>query len=340
MDPSAGFPTLAARIAAGFGVDVALVEAVDHGADPRADLVHVVATDGREYAAKSSIGPQPGLAVAALLARHRVPGVPGPVPARDGGLTAGADGDRTRLSLVPWVRGRRVLDTGMAPGEWMRLGALLGRVHTTSTNGSELSAVPVETHDPTAVVEQAQALGVVVEHAVRASVDDPVAVEAAALWEAHGPRLLAVADRAAQLASSCAWAEASFVLCHGDPHHGNLLVDESGEVHLIDWDDAVVAPRESDLMFVVGGVFSHSPITDDQVRWFFDGYAPLTGIGLDHLDHDLLTYLRSVRALVDVLDLLAAALAVSDHPPGDRREALHYARGTLGPNGLVDLALA
>ena len=43
-----------------FGIDVARVEPVELGADDRADLARVVAADGREYAAKTSSGPQPG----------------------------------------------------------------------------------------------------------------------------------------------------------------------------------------------------------------------------------------------------------------------------------------
>ncbi len=204
MDLSAGFPPLAARIATGFGVDVALLEAVHHGADARADLVRVVATDGRRYAAKSSIGPQPGLAVAALLADRGVP----------------ACRDRCPLGTV-------------APP---RVPAATGR-GSASCRGC-----------------------------VAAGCSTPV-------WSR---------------ASGRGWASSS-------------------------------------------GASTPPPRPGPSCR--------RTRIGLDHLDRDLLTYLRSVRALVDVLDLLANALAV-DHPPADRSKALHYARGTLGPDGLVDLALA
>ena len=92
-------------------------------------------------------------------------------------------------------------------------------------------------------------------------------------------------------------------------------------------------------MFVVGGVFSHAPVTGEQVRWFFDGYTPVTGVGLGELDPDLLGYLRCVRALVDVLDLFGAAASPADHTVADRREALGYACRTLAPGGLVALAL-
>ena len=197
----------------------------------------------------------------------------------------------------------------------------------------------MEAHDPSVLVARAWTFGEVVARAVADHPADPAVTAVASLWAARGPRLVAVAERATRLAGSPRWEDASPVLCHGDPHHGNLLVDGSGQVWLIDWDDAVVAPREADLMFVVGGVFSHSAITAEQVAWFFAGYTPLTAIGPGDLDVDLLAYLRCVRALVDVLDLATTAVDVAAHPLADRWEALRYARGTLAPGGLVTLAL-
>lgn len=256
--------------------------------------MRVVATDGREYAAKTCSGPQPGLAVAALLAGRGVAGVPGPLRTADGRLasvTDGVDGPAGgRLSLVPWVPGQRVLDVGMAPRAWGLLGELLGRLHSTMPAAPALTGVPVEDHAQGDVVEQARAVGDVVEKALRA-------------------------------------------------HPGDPVVDEGGQVWLVDWDDAVIAPREADLMFVVGGVFSHAPVTDEQVQWFFDGYTPLTGLVRADLDPDLMTYLRCVRALVDVLDLIAVAVDVAGDDEASRRAALGHARRTFGPHGLVTLAL-
>lgn len=41
-----------------------------------------------------------------------------------------------------------------------------------------------------------------------------------------------------------------FVLCHGEPSPGNIMVTPQGEVFLIDWDEPIMAPKEKDLLFL------------------------------------------------------------------------------------------
>lgn len=56
-----------------------------------------------------------------------------------------------------------------------------------------------------------------------------------------------------------------FVICHSEPHPWNTMIDEKGEVYLIDWDDSLFAPKEKDL----------NMIKDDQVK--LEGYKSIVG---------------------------------------------------------------
>ncbi len=49
--------------------------------------------------------------------------------------------------------------------------------------------------------------------------------------------------------------QADFVLCHGDPSSGNIIITPDENVVLIDWDAPVYAPRERDLFFLM-----HQPV--------------------------------------------------------------------------------
>lgn len=56
-----------------------------------------------------------------------------------------------------------------------------------------------------------------------------------------------------------------FVICHGEPHIWNTMVDKNGQVFLIDWDDSLLAPKEKDL----------NMIKDDPKK--LEGYKSVTG---------------------------------------------------------------
>jgi thiamine kinase-like enzyme len=42
------------------------------------------------------------------------------------------------------------------------------------------------------------------------------------------------------------------VICHTDIHGGNLMKGHDGELYLLDWENAMIAPPEHDLMFFAG----------------------------------------------------------------------------------------
>jgi spectinomycin phosphotransferase len=124
------------------------------------------------------------------------------------------------------------------------------------------------------------------------------------------------------------------VVCHGDPHLGNVLIGPDERVWLIDWDDAVLAPRERDFMFVIGGVLAFAPVSPEEQSWFFDGY------GAADIDPDRLAYYRCTRALEDLAYPAAQVVDVHRYVEPKRADALSIVRGVLSPTGLVSLALS
>ena len=351
---------LASRVREEFGITLIGVQPTGLGADARAVLWRGLTADGRSYAVKTSVTAPPGLAVAHFLARQGIRGVPGPARALSGRLAVAHDGGV--VSVAPWLEGQRVIDTGLDRGQWQAFGTLLGAVHSTAPatalagtgaegTGAEAEAaaveveagarIPLDRHDPTAEVERARAFPGWLGRAAAAAPDDAVLGELAALWARSADDILAIADLAEASARTPSWdSGAPAVICHADPHHGNLLLTDDGEVWLVDWDDAVLAPREADLIFVIGGVYSFAPITPLEVGWFFDGYTPATGgVTRSDLDADRLTYYRSVRALTDFLDFAESALD-GGRPEPDRAHAVSLAAGALSTDGIIALTLS
>ena len=77
------------------------------------------------------------------------------------------------------------------------------------------------------------------------------------------------------------------VPCHGDLHAANVLL-HGWRVHIVDWDDPLLAPRERDLMFIGAGVCGVWK-DNHETSAFHHGYGPV------EQDPALLGYYRCER---------------------------------------------
>ncbi|MFR9777638.1 phosphotransferase enzyme family protein [Micromonospora sp. MS34] len=318
---------LAARVAGEFGLTFVTAVPVDLGADPAARMWRATTADGRGYAVKlTGGGTAAGLMVTARLAARGVPGIVAPLTTRDGRLAAVHDG--RRLTVTPWVSDRPAPAGGMRPVHWRAYGALLAAAHAVPVTEA-LAELPREDHKHAAVATAVRET----DHRLRAVDDraDRWTRQTATHWRdaaADLARLLGAVDR---LGAELRARPAETVVCHGDPHLGNLLLGPDGQVWLIDWDDAVLAPRERDLMFVVGGGPAFAPEGRVDEAAFRAGYGPVRP------DPVRLAYHLGVRALDDMWSWSADA-AGPDRPEADRVRALRIVAGLLSPLGLVSLA--
>src|SRR5918994_900649 len=119
---------------------------------------------------------------------------------------------------------------------------------------------------------------------------------ALALYPMLDARLGALADRADRLGGELAAAPAPQVLCHADLHTWNVLVEDAGRLWIADWDEAVLAPRERDLTFVVGGGIGHGLVGPSEEASFLEGYGQVTA-GQVTADPALLAYYRCAWAV-------------------------------------------
>jgi len=312
---------------AAFSLRLTTLEPVRGGADVHATVWRATDDSGASYAVKLTRGGSTaGLLVPAHLAAVGVQGVPVPLRAEDGRPWADLDG--ARLSVAPWVQGRRGLDGGLAPDEWRALGALLGAVHRIEPLPAIRRALPAEPYRPAAAGE---VLGV----AARLNGLPPDADELSAalreVWCSAQGRVEALVGQAVDLGERLRGGGAPQVICHNDPHLGNVVVDGAGQVWLLDWDDVVLSPRERDLVFVHDWVLGDNVVGEAERRWFFEGYGDVP------VDADLLAYFTAVRAIED----LTWATQVLD-PGADeqaRAFALSVVRWQLSPPGMPATAL-
>jgi spectinomycin phosphotransferase len=151
--------------------------------------------------------------------------------------------------------------------------------------------------------------------------------ELAARWRTHRDTILTLADRTEELGRQLARRGLPLVLCHADLHTWNVLIDAAGELWVVDWDGAALAPKERDLMFVVGGI-SAQLVTPQTTEAFFEGYGETTADAL------ALAYYRHAWAIQDIGSY--AERALSGYEPV---EAARIFAGLFEPGEIVAIAL-
>lgn len=297
---------------ADFGLDVVELTPVADGADIAAQVWRA-STATNVYAVKwSGAGTNTGHQVAAFLADSGLPGVPEMIRTVEGGLWSVHA--KKRLTITPWIDGPRAARTGLTDEQWSEYGALLRRVHDAEPPQRLRDALPKHSH----IDARTPALAV----EVRTRLETPegeVEEELAAVWKQYDH---IIEDLLTNRPSAPTGPR---VVCHGDPHLGNVLIRDG--LHLIDWDDVIFAPREQDLMFMLGGMGDVGPTTTDQLDAFLAGYGPHT------VDQEAVHYYRHVRAFEDVVGWSHQAITGPDE-----HDALQVAKGILS-TGLAALAV-
>ncbi|MEZ4680949.1 MAG: phosphotransferase [Caldilineaceae bacterium] len=137
-------------------------------------------------------------------------------------------------------------------------------------------------------------------------------------------------DFTERLADTLRSSPLAFVLCHGDMHGWNLLIDNDDRLFIVDWDTLILAPKERDLMFIGGGHGDSGYRAEEEEMLFYRGY------GKTLVNHDALAYYRFARALEDIV-LFAEQILSTDNDDNaeDRQQALHYLQSNFLPESTI-----
>jgi spectinomycin phosphotransferase len=325
--PELADDAIVGAVEASFGIRVRALAFLPVGDDAASWAYRVQAGSGQVYFLKVRAGADrvPGAVVPTHLRRLGVPHVLAPLASRTGAPNVLLDG--FALALYPMLDARTGAEGGLSPRQWRQLGDAVRQVHAVRLPPALTRTVGRETFRP-----HRRELIADLEALLASGANDPVTRELAGFWRARQGVIDRLVERADELGRDLARRSFPRVLCHADLHTWNVLVDADEQPWIVDWDEAILAPKERDLMFVVGGI-GHGLVRPGDTDRFFEGYGQMV------VDHRLLAYYRIAWAVQDVAAYGEQALMLPAVGEATRRAAVGGFVDLFEPGNIVDLAL-
>ncbi len=284
---------LAAQVRAGWDPEVASVAFLPLGLDGRAWAYAVMAGGVERYFLKVRAERAP-IEVPQFLRTAGLNQVVAPI-----GETAWSG---YQLLLYPFVPGSSRWEPGLTDAQWIDYGTFLGALHAAVV--------------PSGVEVRTETFASTAPDRLRALSPAAATSDFAAHW--HAREIEVLARRVTDLERQAAAARHPFVLCHADIHPGNLMAEGDGPLSVVDWDAPILAPRELDLMFVLGTDFGEHPINAHREALFRQGYGHL------EVDETVLDYYRQERIADDIAVFAASLLADPPASAESRANDLHW----------------
>lgn len=277
---------------------------------------------------RRSIFNEPGLLVPRYLQEEGIEQVIAPLPTLTGALWTQVGSHA--IILYPFMEGTTGKDGGMTPRQWVEYGRLLRGIHDVPVPPCLARHMRRETFVP----ERAGMVRKLDEYPSDGTVTDPCARALATFWGEHRDQIHRLLNRTVRLGRQLAEKPPPFVICHADIHTANVLIDTGGEVHIVDWDETVLAPRERDLMFVTGGGISERLVGHPEEGLILQGY------GAAAIDPLALTYYRYAWAVNDIGAFGEEVFFRPDLGQISRQEAADLFMSLFLPGEIVALAFA
>lgn len=231
------------------------------------------------------------------------------------------------LVVYPFVDGRDGYAVELTEEHWRALGAAMATLHSAEVPPHLAATLPRERFDPQ---WRAHVRGLLAT-LDSARPPDSAAADLAAFFRERHDEVAECVERAEALATELLGDPLPSVLCHGDAHAANVLVDGAGALYLVDWDTLILAPKERDLMFFGGAQGFRGCAPAEEVARFRRGY------GSTPVDGRALAYYRYERIVQD-LAAFWGQLFESAEGGEDRTLALRYVRSNFLPGGTLEAA--
>jgi spectinomycin phosphotransferase len=315
---------------ASYGIPVTGVTFLPIGNDSTAWVYRVAALDGAGYFLKVKRGPVDPASVEVpryVKARGLTQAV-APLLVKTGDLAASHA--PFTLILYPYVEGTDAMSVGLTDVQWIEYGMLLHQLHSTAITPELARLLRREDFRPW----WSDTVRTILARVMGGAFTEPYERELATFLQAHNEEILWILGRVEALGERLRADPPEFVLCHADIHTANILVAPDGRLHVVDWDNPVLAPRERDLMFVVGDAIDGAEARPRDEQLFFQGY------GETAVNPLAMAYYRYEWVVQDIGDYGERAFLSSDAGEETKRHAVAELMQMFDPGDVVEAAYA
>lgn len=259
---------IAARLNASYDLRVLSLAFLPVGNDARAWSYRVETASG-EFFLKLRAGPVKGasLVVPRYLRNCGIASAVAPLPAKTGHLYARInDNADFAMMLYPYIPGESGWDMSLSAAQWRSWGTIMRSIHEASIPIELAGELPREIFGAKWLDHLARIEAVL----TRGDYAGAAAANVARIWRDKAALIENCRNRYIALGARLAARPPRFVLCHADIHPANIIIDGVGALHIVDWDDTLLAPKERDLMFFIDDGRALKTTED-----FFTGYGDL-----------------------------------------------------------------
>ncbi len=312
-----------------YGLTIANITFLPLGGDLCTAVYRAVTNDDVSYFCKLRCSEFDEISVELprFLYEQGIPQIIQPLLSKTGQLWAVLDA--FNVILYQFVEGTSGFEVKLTERQWADFGTALQRIHTTKLSPALFQKIQKESYSP----ESRDICRDAMQRLVNETFDDPVTAGLAAFLLPKRDTILHFIERAQELARVLASRSTEMVICHSDIHPGNLFIDTSGTLFIIDWDYPILAPKERDLMFIGGGQGCVGVTAEEEEIYFYRYY------GQSPIDPLAMAYYRYERNLYD-MSVECTRIFSSTLGDQDRARSLEIITWLFLPNSSIDRAYA
>jgi len=306
-----------------YSIQASRVEFLPIGNDSSAFAYRVQAQNGDSYFLKvrKNLASYTGLVIPRFLKDSGVEQVVAPLPAKSQKLHV--EMDEFSIILYPFITGTEAMEVGMTDSQWTEFGSILKQIHATLPAENLLPSIERESFIPKwgAVVKAFH------EKITTQAFDDPYQRQLALFWQEKNETIQTLVERTEWIGQRLQQVDVDFVLCHADIHTANILITPEQQLFIVDWDGALLAPKERDLMFVVGAK------TKKEENLFFEGY------GYPSMNLLAMAYYRYEWCVQEIGDYGERVFLKTDAGENTKRQSVEKFMELFEPGDVVATAL-